>query len=214
MSALNLDTDRSELEELLIQSFIEGFPIDVLIIDPRWKAIARDSNQDEVVRAFCVNIEAVIERFKLAAIIVHHEGVATNSAKAGKGSTVFEAWLDGWFKITVPDKALLTSRIIEISSRDSEKQSLLVEFEYPIFKVKEEVIAEKKSKTHEAKQCILNLLKDGELLETDLRSKVLSTNHSEYAYWRARKELLDEGVIKISKAQGSGNRKAISLVSK
>jgi len=96
---LSLDMHTYELDEILSQSIVDGFTVEVLIIDPRWKAIRRDSNQDEVLNAFCVNMDKLIKRYGLTVIIVHHEGAGTPSDKAGKGSTVFDAWLDGWFKI-------------------------------------------------------------------------------------------------------------------
>jgi len=131
---VSLDLHTQELEAILSQSATEGFPVQVLIIDPRWKAISRDSNQDEVIRAFTVNLDKLIEKYHLTVIIVHHEGVATGSDKAGKGSTVFDAWLDGWFKIK-PLVGLSHTREIDIWSRDSERQSILADFEYPIHKV-------------------------------------------------------------------------------
>ncbi len=99
INEFRLDLGTREVNELLEQCIAGGFHPKVLIIDPRWKAISRDSNQDEVVRAFCVNLDYLIEKYGLSVIVVHHAGTATGSDKAGKGSTVFDAWLDGWWKI-------------------------------------------------------------------------------------------------------------------
>ncbi|MCJ7792236.1 MAG: AAA family ATPase [Dehalococcoidia bacterium] len=208
---LSLDLHTQELDDILKQSQAEGFPIEVLIIDPRWKAIARDANQDEVIRAFCVNLDKLIGEYKLTVIIVHHEGVSTGSDKAGKGSTYFDAWLDGWFKIK-PLAGLRNIRELDIWSRDSERQSLVAEFDYPVHKVAPELIAEKKAKTEEAKQCIIKFLEGGDKPERDVRFHVFATGITEYAFWRARKELVEEGRITTYKAPGPGNRKMIRLV--
>lgn len=208
---LSLDMHTQELDEILTQSIAEGFPVEVLILDPRWKAIRRDANQDEVIRAFCVNLDVLIEKYEMAVIIVHHEGVATGSDKAGKGSTTFDAWLDGWFKIK-PMTGLSDTREVDIWSRDSMRQSIMVEFDYPIHKVRPELIAERRTKTIEAKKCIVGFLEGGDKPERDVRFHVLAGGHTSYAFWRARKELVEEGRIKLSKAAGTGNRKMLQLV--
>ncbi|MDD5094338.1 MAG: AAA family ATPase [Dehalococcoidia bacterium] len=155
---LSLDVHTQELDEILTQSIAEGFPIEVLVIDPRWKAVKRDSNQDEVINAFAVNLDKLIARYKITLIIVHHEGVATRSDKAGKGSTVFEAWLDGWIRISPMQGHL---REIDIWSRDSERESIVAEFDYPIHKVAPGIMSEKKAKTEKVKSSILEFLQDG-----------------------------------------------------
>lgn len=212
LNDLSLDEHTQELNEILPKSAADDFPVDILIIDPRWKAISRDSNQDEVVRAFCVNLDKLIETYKLTVIIVHHEGVATGSDKAGKGSTVFDAWLDGWFKIK-PMSGLPGSRQIDIWSRDSEHEVIVAEFDYPIHKVSEQLVTDKRAKTAEAKQCIIKFLKEGgDKPESEVRFHVLNAGHTEYAFWRAKDELTKEGKIKVDKAPGQGNRKKIILI--
>jgi hypothetical protein len=208
---LSLDMHTKELDEILSQCIDEDFPVEVLVIDPRWKAIKRDSNQDEVLNAFCVKLDKIISQYKVTLIIVHHEGVANRSNKAGKGSTVFEAWLDGWIKI-IPTPSLPHLREIDIWSRDSERESLMAEFDYPIHKIAQGLIAEKKAKTDKTKQCLVEYLSEnGAVPEKDVRFYVLGAGHSEYAFWRARKELLEEGRVVIFKASGAGNRKMLRL---
>ncbi|MFC1949017.1 AAA family ATPase [Chloroflexota bacterium] len=207
---LSLDMHTMELDEILNQSIAEGFPIEVLVIDPRWKAVKRDSNQDEVLNAFCVNLDKIISRYKVTLIIVHHEGAGNRPNKAGKGSTVFEAWLDGWLKIT-PTPGLPHLREIDIWSRDSERESIMAEFDYPIHKVAPGIISERKAKTIKAIDCILEFLQDGEKPEKEVRFHVLAQGHTQYAFSRARKELEVEGQIQVDKAPGAGNRKMIGL---
>jgi hypothetical protein len=213
INELCLDLDTEELNAMLEQCLQEGFNVEVLIIDPRWKAITRDSNQDEVVRAFCVNLDRVISQYKLTVIVIHHEGAATASDKAGKGSTVFEAWLDGWFKIK-PFSSNPKMRELDIWSRDSERQSVTAEFDYPIHKVRPELVAERKAKTSEVKTYILNSLAAAPMLESELRFAVLIAGHSAYAFWRARGELVQEGRSIVTKASGQGNRKMLSITEK
>lgn len=208
---LSLDEHTEELNEILNQSIAESFPIEVLIIDPRWKAVKRDSNQDEVLNAFCVNLDKIISQYRVTLIIVHHEGAATRENKAGKGSTVFEAWLDGWIKIT-PTPGLIHLREIDIWSRDSEREKIMAEFDYPIHKVAPGIIIEKKAKTEKARQCIIDFLQDGEKLEKEVRFHILAQGHTDYAFWRARKELEKDGQLNIGKAAGAGNRKMLGLV--
>jgi len=211
---LSLDIHTDELDEILKQSISDGFPVEVLIIDPRWKAIRRDSNQDEVLNAFCVNLDKLSKQYNLTMIIVHHEGVSTGADRAGKGSSVWEAWLDGWLKIKPSN--LGNMREIDIWSRDSERHAIMTEFDYPIHTVKPEVIAEKKAKTDKAKQCILSFLQGGNIPkpEKEVRFHVLSKGHTDYAFWRARKELIDEKRIIAEKAKGAGNHKMLILNNK
>ena len=213
LTDLSLDLSTDELEAILDQSILEGFFVQVLIIDPRMKAITRDSNQDEVVRAFCVNLDKIISKYKLAVIVVHHEGVATNSDKAGKGSTVFEAWLDGWFKIKPLSGIADKMREIHIRSRDFESQVVTAKFVYPIHEISQDVLDAKKAKTQKAKDCIINTLRTTILEEREVRCQVLDAGHTEYAFWRARRELVEEGRLLISKAPSqAGNRKLMQLV--
>ncbi len=215
INELQLDLGTSELNAMMEQCTDEGFIVDVLVIDPRWKAITRDSNQDEVVRAFCVNLDHVIANYGVTVVCVHHSGVSTGADKAGKGSTTWEAWLDGWWKLNpFGGSTLKNAREIDIWSRDSERQSLVVEFDYPIFKVSPEIITEKKARTVEVKRYILQLIQGGEATEADVRFNALAEGHSEYAFWRARKELVEEGTIEVSKAPGQGNRKNLRLTTK
>lgn len=207
---LSLDLHTRELDEILTQSISEGFPIEVVVIDPRWKAVKRDSNQDEVINAFAVNLDKLIHQYKITLIIVHHEGVATRSNKAGKGSTVFEAWLDGWLTI-IPTPGLPNLREIDIWSRDSERESIVAEFDYPIHKVAPGIISERKAKTEKVKQCILELLREGDKPEKEVRFHVLAQGHTQYAFWRARKELVEGCRVRIYQAPGPGNSKMMGL---
>jgi RecA-family ATPase len=210
---LSLDVSTEQLEAILDQCLSESFPVQLLIIDPRLKAITKDSNQDEVVRAFCVNLDRIISIYKLAVIIVHHEGVATNSDKAGKGSTVFEAWLDGWFKIKPLTGIADKIREIHIWSRDCEKQVISAKFEYPIHEVNQDVVNERKAKTQDAKDFIINMLGLAIMEEREVRFQVLGAGHTSYAFWRARKELVEAGRLMITQAPNQpGNRKLIQLV--
>ncbi len=105
-------------------------------------------------------------------------------------------------------------RVIDVFSRDSEREEITVEFDYPIFKVRPEIIAEKKAKTVEVTRYILQLLQGGEMTEADVRFSALAEGHSEYAFWRARKELVESGEIVVDKAPGQGNRKKLRLATK
>lgn len=209
---LSLDASTVELEAILDQCLSESFQVQVLIIDPRLKAITKDSNQDEVVRAFCVNVDKIIARYKLMLFIVHHEGVATGSDRAGKGSTVFEAWLDGWFRIK-PLGGLTDIREIHIWSRDFERQVIMAKFVYPIHEVNQDIVNERKAKTQAAKDFIINILGSAILEEREVRFQVNDAGHTEYAFWRARKELVEEHRLLIYPAPNQpGNRKLIQLV--
>ncbi|MBN2074778.1 MAG: AAA family ATPase [Dehalococcoidales bacterium] len=208
---LSLDMHTNELDEILTQCISESFPVEVLVIDPRWKAVKRDSNQDEVINAFCVNLDKIIAKYGVTLIIVHHEGVSGSENKAGKGSTVFEAWLDGWLRIK-PVQGTFNLKQIDIWSRDSEREYIAVQFNYPIHEVAPEFVDQRKGKTDDAKKCIVDYLENGDQLEVEVRFHVLGKNHTEYAFNRARKELENEGIINLFKASGPGNRKMISLI--
>jgi RecA-family ATPase len=206
---LSLDESEKELRDMLSQSRTDGFPVELLVIDPRWKAIKGDSNQDEVVNAFCTNVDKIIAEFGVTVIVVHHEGTSTPSDKAGKGSTVFDAWLDGWFKILPQQNT--NFRSIDIWSRDSEREKVGAEFDYPLHVVNPEVITERTAKVSEATKLIVEMLKTGEKLEKDVRFASLKAGVSEYAFYRAADDLETGGEIVREKATGQGNRKVMRL---
>lgn len=207
---LSLDIDSQELETILNLSISEGFPVEVLIIDPRYKAIKQDSNQDAVVNAFCTNLDKIIEKFKITVIIVHHSGTNTTSDKAGKGSTVFDAWLDAWIKI-YPQQGNEKKRDLDTWARDSEREVIPVEFDYPIHKIAPYLLDAKKLKTDITKKCIIDFIHNGDKSEQETRYYVLGLGHTDYSFWRAKKELVEDKKLRILKGPGPGNRKILSI---
>lgn len=103
-------------------------------------------------------------------------------------------------------------RDIDIWSRDSERENIVADFDYPIHKVKLELVAERKAKTERVKQYILKLLQQkGDMPEKEVRFDVLAHGHTDYAFWRAKKEMEQDGQIKVIKSTGAGNRKMLRL---
>ncbi|MFC2005600.1 AAA family ATPase [Chloroflexota bacterium] len=214
----DLDRKPDELIRLL-QTCEEGsFRVQMLIIDPRIKCMARDENESAVVNAFTRNLDLVMEAFPgLGMLIVHHEGKSTTGA--GRGHSAFDGWVDTMLKIRPlriyegdnGDGIPSPERVLILEGRDTESGKFGVRFSYPLYNLEPSVLTANASKVRKAKVFIVKELSDVDSKEqVELRLNAISVGHSDYSFNRALNELKSEGRVAESKAPGQGNRKLLS----
>jgi len=184
----SLDRKPDELVKLLQVCEDGGFPVQMLILDPRIKCMARDENESAVVNAFTRNLDSVMGAFAdLAMLIVHHEGKATTGA--GRGHSTFDGWVDTMLKIRpvriydgnngegVPSP----ERVLILEGRDTESGKFGVKFSYPLYHLEPNVLNENASKVRKAKEFILQeLSKVDSMVQVELRLNAISGGHSDY----------------------------------
>jgi predicted ATP-dependent serine protease len=89
---LDSETGQSQLHRAM-----EAVQPDVLILDPWYKAIKGDENEGVDVRPILDFLDAVIEAYHCAVVIVHHAG--KDLSRRGRGSSVIEDWVDSYVKM-------------------------------------------------------------------------------------------------------------------
>jgi hypothetical protein len=183
-----------------------------------------DENQSEVLNAWCKNVDELRSRHNLAVVIVHHKGKSTTGA--GRGSNVFDSWLDTmlWLEPTkatswnnqepggLPD---LTQVRLPIQGRDTDQRELAVAFHYPTWQLTDKQETAEQSKAVEATKCIQAAMKtQTEIPLADLRRQVSKQGHTDYAFRRALKRLVADGILEENQDSGKqGNHKIVRWVS-
>jgi len=213
--ALESKEGKERLEAYVLQAKRKLGSLDVLIIDPRRNAMGGDENQSEIMTRWCNTIDELRDAHDLGVVIVHHEGKSTSGA--GRGSSVFDAWLDTmiWLDPT-KTKTGVKSRT-KIQARDTDKTEIMMEFDFPVWRLSEDQEAEDLTSVGRAQEFVLATLKSADgnnLARRDLRLEALQASHSEYAFGRALSNLQNEGKIVVEKdSTKQGNCKLVSLIS-
>ena len=76
---------------------LEAVEPSVLILDPMYKAIMGDENESSDVRQILDFLDSVIEGFNCSIFLIHHSG--KDLSKRGRGSSVFEDWVDSYIQM-------------------------------------------------------------------------------------------------------------------
>jgi hypothetical protein len=209
---LALDTSTTMLQQILDEQKQDDFPVDVVIIDPRAKAIVGSENEEVVIKAFCDNIDVILKNNPgLSIIIVTHMG--KDPSKGAIGHSRYLGWLDTNIDI-VKDARKTCNKELHISGRDAEKTNISLNFRYPLHEVIAVEVQERKQKVSAAANLITSLLASGEMEEQEVRRLARTAGHSDYAIWTALRELKQTHEIESIQSTGSGNRKLLRLTSK
>ena len=201
---LDKEMGRIKLGDILRECLTKGIMVSVVIIDPRRQAMAGDENQSEVLNRWCQNIDKLQNEFGFALIVVHHEGKGTTGA--GRGSSVFDAWLTTILKIT--------SSGFNLVGRDFEQTEIPAKFDYPLWRVSEDEIINRKSTVDKAKKMILDYLSQrNEVLQVELRRYLGKQRISKYAYQESIRELQNQGRVELNEAKSvPGHHKKICFI--
>lgn len=202
---------REVVGELIEAAKLKLGGLDVVVIDPRRQSMGGDENQSEVMTAWTNAIDYLRTEHDVAVVVVHHTGKSTSGA--GRGSSVFDAWLDTmmWLEPgVVSGKARL-----RIKARDTDMTQLDMEFDYPTWRLTPGQEAKDKSKVDQAAEFIVVELSGeaaGELERGALRLRTLQGKHSEYAFKQALKKLVADELIDLARDEGrQGNSKTVRL---
>jgi hypothetical protein len=224
--ALHLDRaeGKQELEGLIVEARAIHGQLDVLILDPRRYTMRGDENQSEILTAWSSNLDELRDKYNLAIVIVHHKG--KNTSGAGRGSSVFDGWLDTmlWLepgKINTLDREGSVSQFnlsyvrLPITARDTEQSEPIAEFQYPIWQLTEEQAKDEKTKGDEATKAITNIVQTkGELPLRVLRIGMIKEGHTNYAFKLGLKRLKDAGNLEERQdTSKQGNHKIVKWVS-
>jgi hypothetical protein len=205
---LSLDLSTDQIAGLLKHCQNNDSKIDVLIIDPRARAITASENEEVVIKRFCDNVDSLLsDNPGLSAIIITHMG--KDSSKGAIGHSRFSGWLDTEIKISKSEK--VHEKILNIIGRDTEKAVIPVNFKYPIHELAPEEKTIRQSKVGEAIKFIKSSLSDGAKPEQQLRADARAKEITDYAFHTAIRELKDDRIIITVKAVGQGNRKLLKL---
>ena len=82
---------------------LEAVEPDVLILDPFYKAILGDENENHEVAKILDFLDKVIEGFNCSVFIIHHSG--KDLSRRGRGGSVFEDWVDSYIQMQRTSKA-------------------------------------------------------------------------------------------------------------
>lgn len=74
----------------------------VLILDPKIKMISGDENESHDMQKVCDFLDSVIEGFACSVVVIDHAG--KDSARRGRGSSVWEGWADSYLKMVRTSK--------------------------------------------------------------------------------------------------------------
>jgi hypothetical protein len=208
-TSLDQDDGLMMIDDLIKKAQIKVQDLRLIIIDPRRNSMGGDENQSEVMTKWCRAVDYLIEQHNLSAFIVHHTGKSTTGD--GRGSSVFDAWLDGSLHLNVEEDVF----VLDVKGRDVEPREIDLEFDYPEWRVTQRQAAADTTRSGSAATEITNILTvtpGRSMPQSDLRLKVLRNGHTEYAFKTALKDLVNQSVI-VSEPDKTrkGNWKTVRL---
>jgi len=210
--ALDTDEGRNQLDELVAEVKPK-----VLILDPRRQGMVGDENQSEIVMAWCRNVDEVRRNHGLSLVVVHHTGKSPRGA--GRGSNVFDAWLDTIMLLNPAEDrkvkggagliANLKDVTLEIQGRDTDQRAVKAAFNYPTWGLTERQAAEEGTKVDECYGFILDQVTAGrERPVSELRVLAMREGHTNYAFKGALRRVLAQEDFREKQATGKpGNWK-------
>lgn len=210
--ALETPVGLADLDAAIVDAKGKLKGLDVIILDPRRNSMGGDENQSEVMTKWNKAVDILANRHDLAVVIVHHTGKATTGA--GRGSSVFDAWLDTI--IILKPLPGMTTVTMSITGRESDHRDLLADFNYPLWSLEPGQAKQEQTKVAAASTFViveLGKAPGNELGESNLRVASARAGHTSYAFKTALKALEQQGVIeRIPDKSKPGNRKKVRLI--
>ncbi len=170
----------------------QGFHVDLLIWDCRYKTINKSEIQDDIVKHWCRNMEELINVWDFTPLIVHHEGKMTLGV--GAGSSTFDRWVNTAIQI-VPHhwkSALLPSKEkkVYIGGNYTAGYEQCVVLDFPVHWIGGyEVWQKSMSKKEKAMSFILETLQDGAMPQEELEEKAGAVEITRSTFFEALGEL-------------------------
>lgn len=200
--AMHLDT-KNGLEDL--KQILKGFenagqPIDMLVLDPKYKLFAGDQNQNNVVTEWTDKLDELIHTFDIGMLVINHVGKHSygNFMKKGMGSILFNAWMDVVIGLKSDKQGnQLVGGELHVDGKIPETLSLHLKFDPTtlLFELDPAEKADKKFKYQRARDVILIEVQSGDIEEAKLKSKVREQGIGHTTFHKALKSVIAEGKI-------------------
>ena len=97
--SLKLDTPSGQR---MLMDAVDAVQPTLLILDPLYKAINGDENEASDMMKVVNYLDDIITTFGCSIIVIHHSG--KDESKRGRGSTVFEDWVDSYIQMKKKSK--------------------------------------------------------------------------------------------------------------
>ena len=210
-----LDTKKGhdQLKAILDMHKSSGFPVEVLVLDCRWKTFLKSDNEGEVMRTWLSNVESLQIQFGFVPVIIHHEGKKTTGM--GSGSSNFDRWINTAIHIQAqPGEA---TRNIRVYGNYTGVIDIAARLEYPIHKVSANVEAylNRPDKKQEAVDFILSKIteKGGQIEQQELVQLATDNGITSHTFNRALNELDEQQRInKVQDTTKPGRHNIIKIV--
>ena len=207
---LAIDEDIDRVQKILDKCTTKGFRIDTLFIDPRAKVIRGSENEETTIKDFCDNIDKLLAKNPgLSVVIVTHMG--KDPTRGAIGHSRFSGWLDTEISISMPKSEEKFDKRIEIIGRDAEDATMALNFKYPMHYVDVAEQFVRNEKVNAAVKFIIEQLGEKVRSQQKLRQKAMIKGISDYAFYKAIRELKDQKRVKSVQAKGVGNKKLLKL---
>lgn len=199
----------AKLVNILTINETQGFRVELLILDCRYKTMSKSENQDDNMKTWVRNIEELSQIFKFTLLVVHHKGKDTRGV--GAGSNIFDRWINTSFEIRPHH---WTSAL----SPSKERQLLIggnytpgiekhIVLDFPIHVLGgDETWAHAVTKKQQAIDFILGTLTLGEIEEKELVDMAIAGGHTRSTFFSAIHDLQREESIKIKPDSTKGGR--------
>lgn len=97
--SMKLDTKAGQKQ---LESALDAVEPDVLILDPKYKAIMGDENEANEMRPICDFLDEKIEAYGCSVLLIDHSG--KDITKHSRGSSIWEDWVDSYLQMKVTSK--------------------------------------------------------------------------------------------------------------
>jgi RecA-family ATPase len=97
--AMKLDTKPGQA---MLSKVMEQIEPNVLILDPKYKAIMGDENEATEMRPICDFLDTLIEQYQCSILLIDHAG--KDITKHSRGSSIWEDWVDSYIQMKQTSK--------------------------------------------------------------------------------------------------------------
>jgi hypothetical protein len=197
-----LDTDdgvKKVAQILEVQGAI-GCPVDLLILDCRYKTVQKSESQDDVMKLWVRKVDELGKLFGHTLLVLHHKG--KNTEGVGAGSSVFDRWINTSIELKPHhwDSALKPSkeRNVIVGGNYTAGLEIHTILDFPVHVIGgEEVWQKPLSRREEAKNAILDILNGGAMGQEELEKRMEQQGHTRDTFFKAKDELQREKFIFI-----------------
>lgn len=205
-----------KMNEILEVQSGAGHPVDLLILDCRYKCFQCTENQDDTMKVWIKRVDELIKVWHIAVLIVHHEG--KNTVGVGAGSSVFDRWVNTairfkphhWIEPLLPSK----EKKLTITGNYTDGLILYVVNDFPVHQLGGEEVwgQHQPTKVKQAEDFLLETLKaaGGQMNQQDLEKKAKAKGITDSTFSKAKQSL--ERMSRIDSAQDPDTRGRYNII--